>query len=202
MQLDLEGPLDFDLYQLATHIVTPRPIAWVTTQNADGIVNLAPFSYFGLVSDAPILLVLSIGRRTDIDGVSSQKDTARNLISNGHAVVHMVEEALFEPMVKSSAAHPADISEVDALGLATVSSMKVRPPRLAAAAVSLECILDRHLEIGTEPNDLFILRAVAAHVADAVMSDGLPDATKIRTLGKLGGPHYAVTAMSKAMKRP
>jgi flavin reductase (DIM6/NTAB) family NADH-FMN oxidoreductase RutF len=202
MLLDLERTSDIDLYQLATHIVTPRPIAWVTTQNADGIVNLAPFSYFGLVCDEPILLVLSIGRRTDIDGVSSQKDTARNLLEDGQAVVHVVEEDLFEPMVQSSASHPANVSEVDALGLATEPSMKVRPPRLARASVSLECVLDRHLEIGNEPNDFFILRAVAAHVADSVTSGGLPDPTKLRTLGKLGGPHYAVTTLTKAMKRP
>ncbi|MGC4065650.1 MAG: flavin reductase [Polyangiaceae bacterium] len=160
------------------------------------------FSYFGLVCDEPILLVLSIGRRTDIDGVSSQKDTARNLLSDGQAVVHVVEEALFEPMVKSSASHPANVSEVDTLGLATEPSMKVRPPRLAQASVSLECVLDRHLEIGTEPSDFFILRAVAAYVADSVMTDGLPDATKLRTLGKLGGPHYSVSTLTKAMKRP
>lgn len=197
MQFDLEDPGGFDPYVLVTHMITPRPIAWVSTLGPEGIVNLAPFSYFGVVSDEPVILMLSIGRR---DGVP--KDTAHNLLSCGEAVVHVVEEALFEPMVLSSKELPPDQSELSLVGLSTVASTRVAVPRLARASMALECKLLRHMEVGNEPNDVFFLRAICAHVADAAMSDGLPDATRLRVVGKLGGASYAVTEFTRAMKRP
>src|SRR5512147_2642154 len=108
MQIDLESPGDSDLYNLATHIVLPRPIAWVMTTSRAGLLNLAPFSYFGLVSDDPIIMVLSVGKRNGLP-----KDTARNLFEQGEAVIHMVEEALLEPMALSSKEFGAHQSEVD-----------------------------------------------------------------------------------------
>jgi len=202
MQLDLEQPGSVDLYQLATHLVTPRPIAWVITQNAAGVVNLAPFSYFGLVCDNPILLVLSLGRKSNEAGMVTLKDTSRNLLETGQAVVHLVEEANFESMVKSSTDLPAHQSEVSYLGLTTVPCTKVSPPRLSDAKLSLECVLYRHLEIGNEPGDMFLLRGVVAHLDDSALSNGLPDPVKLRILGKLGGSDYTVTTLAKSLKRP
>jgi flavin reductase (DIM6/NTAB) family NADH-FMN oxidoreductase RutF len=167
------------------------------TLGSTGISNLAPFSYFGLVADDPILLMLSIGRR---DGHS--KDTAQNLLDSGEAVVHVVEESLFEPMVLSSKELAATESELDLVGLRALPSTRVRPLRLERASIALECVVDRHFEAGNDANDVFLLRAVYAHIDDGALSDGLPDPKKLRIMGKLGGANYAVTEITRSLKRP
>ncbi len=202
MQIDLEWPGLLDSYQLATHLVTPRPIAWVTTQSDNGVVNLAPFSYFGLVADDPILLMLSIGKKTLPDGNVVMKDTARNLLATKEAVVHVVEEALFNAMVDSSASFPPDVSETAKLGLDTDPSVKVCPPRLRAASIAIECRVEQHQEIGSDHNDLFLLRAVHASIADHALMNGRPDPKRLRVIGKIGGPEYVVTSEVKSRTRP
>lgn len=197
MQIDLEQPGDFDAYAFATHVVTPRPIAWVTTIDDNAVINLAPFSYFGLVSDDPITVVLSVGRR---DG--ARKDTARNLLANGEAVIHIVEEAHLESMLQSSKELPAGRSEVELTGLTTTPSVKILPPRLELASLALECRVERHLEVGRDVNDLFLLRAVHAHVKDSALRDGLPDPQRLRVVGKLGASDYAITDVVRTVKRP
>lgn len=200
MQLDLEKPGPIDLYQLATHLVTPRPIAWVTSKNAEGIVNLAPFSYFGIVADDPILFVLSLSPRSHPEG-PARKDTARNLVDNGQAVIHIVESDQFTAMLGSSASLPEDQSELLHLGLETVPSVKVAPPRLACSRLSAECVLENHWVVGNEPSDLFLLRAIQCHLSDEVLTDGLPDPRKTSVIGKLGGFDYTVTKVADSLKR-
>ncbi len=197
MQIDLEQPGDCDLYALATHVVLPRPIAWVTSVGPTGVVNLAPFSYFGLVADDPILLMLSIGRRK-----GDHKDTARNLLAQGEAVIHVVEEALLGPMASSSKELAATESEAEYVGLATVPSTRVRPPRLERAGIALECRVEQHLELGVDKNDVFLLRAIYAHLNDAALTDGLPDPKRLRVVGKLGTNDYAITDCVRSLKRP
>lgn len=196
MQIDLEQPGDVDLYELVTHVVMPRPIAWVSSLGPGELVNLAPFSYFGVVSDDPIVLMLSIGRRR-----GEHKDTARNLLTQGEAVIHMVEAALLEPMLQSSKELPPSESEIDYVGLLTVPSTRVCPPRLERASVALECRLDRHIELGPEATDLFLLRAVYAHMKDAALIDGMPDPQRLGVVGKLGGNDYAITDRIRTLKR-
>lgn len=200
MQLDLEKPGQTDLYQLATHLVTPRPIAWVVTQNTVGIVNLAPFSYFGVVSDDPILFVLSLSPRSHPEG-PARKDTARNLVDNGQAVIHFVETDQFAAMLGSAASLPEDQSELQHLGLETVPSVKVAPPRLACSRLSVECVLENHWVIGNEPSDLFLLRAVQCNLEGSALTDGLPDPRKTTVLGKLGGFDYTVASVASSLKR-
>jgi flavin reductase (DIM6/NTAB) family NADH-FMN oxidoreductase RutF len=192
MQFDLEQSKSFDPYEFATHLIVPRPIAWVMTQSDRGINNLAPFSYFGLISDDPILFVLSIGKRTLDDQRIDHKDTTRNLLENGQAVIHLVEKDYFSAMVRSSADLPAAVSEVEHLGLETIPSLKVTPPRLKIASFAVECVLERHFEVGNEPNTLFILRGVSATVKDSAITQGLPDAEKASVLGKLGAKDYTL----------
>jgi flavin reductase (DIM6/NTAB) family NADH-FMN oxidoreductase RutF len=197
MQLDLEQAGNLDLYQLATHIVVPRPIAWVTTMGGSDVINLAPFSYFGLICDEPITMVLSVGRRNGIP-----KDTARNLSASGEAVVHLVEEALLEPMVFSSKELTATESETALTGLITSPSIRVKPPRLDRPNIALECRVDKHFEVGNDASDVFLLRAVYAHIKDDALTNGMPDARRLRILGKLGASDYAVTDNVRTVRRP
>lgn len=198
MQIDptLLGPRD--RYRWLIACLVPRPIAWITTQGADGVVNLAPFSFFGGVTSDPMTVMVSIGRRRD----GTPKDTARNLRARSEGVVHVPTRPEVHDMVASSADLPPDASEIEALGLPLAPSSVVAVPRLATAAVALEARVERHLEMGRGPVDLFLLEIVHLHVQDRVLVDGLPDPARLAALGRLGGSAYCDTSRPFDAPRP
>ena len=118
-----------DNYKLLTNLVVPRPIAWVSTVNSEGLVNLAPFSFFNAVCADPLYVVVSIGRRDN----GAPKDTAANIERCGEFVVNLVTEDLLAAMNISAADFPPDQSELPAAGLLATPSVRVKPPRLAQA---------------------------------------------------------------------
>src|SRR3954469_5658382 len=99
-------------YKLLCGVVVPRPIAWVSTRSAAGQLNLAPFSCFTFVSHRPPMVGVSIGRRP-----KGFKDTERNIHETGEFVVHMADETLIDPVHRSGAEYPSEVSEADLLGL-------------------------------------------------------------------------------------
>lgn len=154
-------------YKLVASTVVPRPIAWVTTVDAAGVVNAAPYSFFNAMGDDPPLLVLGLMK----DGATGgDKDTATNIFATGEFVVNLVCEADAERMSLTSAAVPRGVSEVDYAGLATLPSAQVRPPRIATAPVSFECLRREMLEIGAG-QVIAVGEIVVTHVADAFVSD-------------------------------
>ncbi|PZX10333.1 flavin reductase (DIM6/NTAB) family NADH-FMN oxidoreductase RutF [Palleronia aestuarii] len=161
--VDLDTLDQRDRYKLLCATVIPRPVAWVTTRSADGIVNAAPYSFFNVFGQDPALIILGVERKG-----GSAKDTARNIADCGEFVVNIATPALLEAMVASAAAYPSDVGEVDALGLATLPSSKVAPPRLADAPVALEC---RHrLTLNFSPErDIVIGEAVALAARDGML---------------------------------
>lgn len=145
-------------YRLLAALVVPRPIALVTTVDALGRPNAAPFSFFNVLGADPALLVLGPSDRDD----GTPKDTAANLIANGEAVVHLCDEPLAPAMVACAAELPPGVSELERAGLATLPSERVRPPRIVACPVALEC---RVLDIRAYGrNRLVVLEALLAHV--------------------------------------
>lgn len=157
-RFDLSAHPGARAYRLLAALVVPRPIALVTTVDALGRPNAAPFSFFNVMGADPALLVLGPADRDD----GAPKDTAANLIANGEAVVHLCDEPLAPAMVACAAELPPGVSELERAGLATVPSERVRPPRIAACPVALEC---RVLDIRTYGrNRLVVLEALLAHV--------------------------------------
>lgn len=145
-------------YRLLAALVVPRPIALVTTVDTLGRPNAAPFSFFNVLGADPALLVLGPSDRDD----GTPKDTAANLIATGEAVVHLCDEPLAPAMVACAAELPPGVSELERAGLATLPSERVRPPRIAACPVALEC---RVLDIRAYGrNRLVVLEALLAHV--------------------------------------
>jgi flavin reductase (DIM6/NTAB) family NADH-FMN oxidoreductase RutF len=145
-------------YRLLAALVVPRPIALVATVDAEGRPNAAPFSFFNVLGADPALLVLGPSDRDD----GTPKDTAANLLATGEAVVHLCDEPLAPAMVACAAELPPGVSELDRAGLATVPSERVRPPRIAACPVALECrVLDIRMY---GRNRLVVLEALLAHV--------------------------------------
>lgn len=143
IEIDLNDHAD-RAYPILAGLVTPRPIAWVTTLNEDGGVNLAPFSFFNLFGVNPPLVIFAPGNRDD----GSPKDTARNCERNGEFVINLVDEALAEVMNQTAATLAHGVSETAHLKLGTAPSSSVSPPRVAAAPAALECKLHEIQRIG------------------------------------------------------
>ena len=179
--------LDADeAYKLLVGAVVPRPIAWVSTLNAAGRVNLAPFSCFTFVSNDPPLLAISVGQR-----LGGLKDTPRNIESRGEFVVHIAHESQVGPLHESSEEHPPEVSETDLLGLATVPSRQVSVPRLVDAPVAMECRHAQTLEFGRLRTRLVLGEVLCFHVAEDLWTGARIDAERFRPLARLGGPRYA-----------
>lgn len=188
-------------YHFLTSAVMPRPIAWVTTVDpASGLVNAAPFSWFNAVCADPPMVSLAVSRRSD----GSLKDTVRNIRDSGEFVVNVAPKSLLREMVQSSNDYAPDVSEVEALGLATAPSRRVRPPRLAASPVHLECRLDREILLGGSGGTSLLLGQVVHVAADDAVLDarGNVDPAKLVLLARMGGSEYADTAAHFTFRRP
>ena len=181
-----------------TACVVPRPIAWTSTISEDGTTNLAPFSFFGGVSSDPWTVMLSVGRRRD----GSHKDTARNILESGEAVIHISTRENEQLMVASSAGLDPDQSEIDHLQIATEPAVDVSPPRIADAAIALECRRVQHQEVGRTPVDLFLLEVIRVHVGEDVLEGDLPDGARLGAVGRLGGTGYCTTDQTYEIDRP
>ncbi|NNM81735.1 MAG: flavin reductase family protein [Burkholderiales bacterium] len=181
MQIDPDLQSDAHNYRLLTSLVIPRPIAWVTSLGENGVVNLAPFSFFNALGGKPMYLIVSIAQNDS----GEQKDTAKNLLSKGEFVVNFVTEALFDAMNLSAADFPSGESELAAAGLGAAPCVRIGVPRVAEAEASLECRLHQTLKLGE--NTLFIGEVVMFHVADHLLGEGL----KVKDffpIGRLGSP--------------
>ena len=179
--------------------VAPRPIAWVTSLGPGGVVNLAPFSFFMMVSsDPPTLMISCNGQKPD----GSPKDTRRNVEAAGEFTVHMATADLRAAMNLSSAAYDAEESEAEALGLNLLPGGVIRTPRLEAAPVALECKLWRMIPL-IDPREAMILgEVVGVHIADAALTEGILDLARIKPLSRLGYQDYAVVDEVFPMRRP
>lgn len=184
-------------YKLLCATVIPRPVAWVTTVDAAGVVNAAPFSFFNVFGQDPALIVLGLEHRAG--GVP--KDTTRNIRRSGEFVVNIATPDLLETMVATAADHAG--SETEALGLATEASVSVAPPRLSAAPVSIECVRLQTLSFSDE-RDLVIGRAVAMAARDGLID---PETNRVDWHGaypvaRLFGDRYAALADIAPMTVP
>lgn len=186
-----------DAYLMMVACVIPRPIAWASTVDAEGGVNLAPFSFFGGVTTKPMTVMVSVGRRA-----GTPKDTGANLLATREAVIHIATRPLAEAMVATSAEAEPDVDEFELAGLTAIPSDVVAPPRVAEAAVAMETKLAHHMEVGDAPVDLFLLEIVRIHLADEMLVDGRPDPAKLSAVGRLGGSLYCDTAAPFEVTRP
>lgn len=188
MSLDPARLSPVDRYRLLINSIVPRPIAWITTQNAAGVVNLAPFSFFNGVTASPPIIQVCIAHR------QPAKDTMANLRATGEAVVHLVPGALLAAMHASGAEYPSSISEADALGLSYRPAERIRGSILSDAEIAFECTLVQAIPVGEPPTHLCLLEIVLAHISPAVAQvDGLPDPHLLRAIGRLGGRSYLTT---------
>ena len=165
-------------------IVGPRPIGWISTQNAAGALNLAPYSFFNAFNYVPpIVGFASIGT----------KDTLRNIEATGEFVWNLATRSLAEAMNQSCAAVPPEVSEFDLTGLTPLPSTRVRPPRVAESPVTFECRSTQILQLqGIDgeavPTWLILGEVVAVHIDQALLKDGVYDTAGAGHILRSGGP--------------
>ncbi|MDX2359092.1 flavin reductase family protein [Dietzia sp. PP-33] len=180
------------LYALLTASITPRPIAWVSSISADGVPNLAPYSFFTVAcADPAILSVTSIGR----------KDTYRNVVETGEFVVNIGTESLMEVMNATSAPVGPEVDEFALSGLTAEPSDAVSAPRVAQAPIAFECVRHDVIDLGTSA--MLLGRVVSVAISREVLADdGLPDFGALLPPSRLGRHEWGLAPRTRQLPRP
>jgi flavin reductase (DIM6/NTAB) family NADH-FMN oxidoreductase RutF len=185
------------VYKLLIGSVVPRPIAWTSTVNEHGVRNLAPFSFFTVASRQPPMLCISVGPR--VDSNVPTKDTLDNVEETGEFVVNIVSLSLSNTMYESSKNHPPEADEFEKAGLTPAPCEVVGAPRVEEAGVSIECLLNQILPLGTD--HLVIGRMVRFHVRDELYGDnGRIDVAGLDPLGRLAGDYTKIETIFELPK--
>lgn len=185
-------------------LIAPRPIGWISTISARGVVNLAPFSFFNAcASNPPTLMFCCNGGHAD----GGEKDSLANVREVPEFVANIVSADLAEAMNETSAPAPRDVNEFELGGLAMIRSHIARPPSVAAALARVECRVVSIVDLPREPdsghaNTMVIGLAVGIHIDDSLLVDGMVETTRLRPLARLGYLDYTVIETSFSMKRP
>ena len=200
MQFD-PSQLDAQLaYKLLASLVVPRPIGWASSVSADGRHNLAPFSFYMMITSTPPHIAISVGAR---DGL--EKDTLRNIRATGEFVINVVSAEVGPRMAITAAEWPADVDEFDAAGLTALPSAVVQPPRVAEAPAHLECVAREIVPVGDLPYGahLVIAEVVRIHIRDELLlENNRIDLARLHAVGRLTGDWYCSTAEQYQLPRP
>lgn len=184
-------------------LVAPRPIGWISTVSRNGVINLAPFSYFnGVSADPPCVMFAPNARNKE----SIPKDTYQNILEVPEFVANLATWESREAMNLSSKDFPPEVNEFDEIGLTAVPCEKVRPPRVGEAKVSLEC---RVTNVVTLPrggdgrsSHVVIGQVVGIHIDDDVIVDGVVQEARLQPIARLGASNYVVVREVFEMRRP
>lgn len=200
--------MDFDItaletevtYKILTACVQPRPIAWITTQDAEGRINAAPYSFFNVMGSAPPTVAIGLLA----DPLRGLKDSARNILETGEFVVNLVPYSLAEAMNITAVDAPSGTDELALAGLDPAPSRAVRPPRIEQSPVALECVVADTLTTG--PNQTLVVgRVQSIHVADLFVKDGdrgYIHAEALDLIGRLHASSYARCTERFNLERP
>jgi len=190
-----------DVYKLMVGVIVPRPIAFVSTISADGIRNLAPFSFFtGISANPPVICFSPMVRGSD----GTRKDTLLNIETVKEFVVNVVSEEFAEKMNICAAEFSPEVDEFEMSGLTPVASDLVKPARVKESLISMECRLIDIVEVSTKPlgGSLVIGEVLRFHVDDALIDNYKIDPDKLHAIGRMGGPTYTRTTDLFDMVRP
>jgi flavin reductase (DIM6/NTAB) family NADH-FMN oxidoreductase RutF len=189
---DLSALSRGDAYKLLASVILPRPIAWVVTKDATGLLNAAPFSFFNILSSDPPLVAISFSSAPDREG----KDTLHHIRERGEFVVNMVPEELAEAMNVTASNAPRGVDETELAGLEMLPSQVVDVPRIAGSPVALECKLFETLQPGGA-STILLGKIVYVHVRTSAFEDLQRlhiDPAQMRLIGRMhGGGGYCTT---------
>ena len=189
-----------DVYKLLISTVTPRPIAWVSSVDGQGIVNLAPFSFFNVVSVNPPIL----GFSPLLDGTGKSKDTLNNIRKTREFVVNVVSHQIADAMNQTSAPFEHHVNELEQAGLTAMPSSLVKPPSVQEAMVHYECRLHDIISFGNDPlaGNLVLGQICHIQVNDELKDGDRIDVSKLDTVGRMEGSYYSTTRDRFAIDRP
>lgn len=194
-----------DIYKLLVGSVVPRPIAFVSSMDAEGVRNLAPFSFFTVASaNPPIVCFCPMMRGATNTGLQPTKDTLRNIIATREFVVNIVSEEFAEQMNACSAELAPEVDEFLVSGLTPVASDLVRPPRVGESHVQMECRLQQIVHVSTEPlgGSLVLGEVLRFHVSESLLDNFRIDPDKLHAIGRMAGSTYTRTRDRFDMERP
>ena len=190
------------IYKILIGSVVPRPIGWISTINASGGLNLAPFSFFNVVCPKPpTVLFCPMIRGTD----GNPKDTLNNVRATGEFVVNIVTEPLMQAMNISSTELPASANEFEAAGLMAVPSQVVRPPRVGESPIHFECKLNQIVEISDQPGGGSVVIGTILHIhidQRVLIGEDKINWAELQPIGRLAGHSYARVTDLFEMVRP
>ena len=197
-------PKNFEGFsRVLTGVVVHRPIALVSSKSIDGIVNLAPFSFFNAVAYDPPTVVFSSSRRVG-ENREKVKDTLANIEATGEFVIAVVVDEIAEAMNRTAAEYPSEVNEFVIAGFTEVPADMVAPPLVAESPVNMECRLVQVVNIGDRDHGhgLVIGEIVRMHVRDDIINGHRIDHQKLKPTGRLAGSMYCYTADTFEMLRP
>jgi flavin reductase (DIM6/NTAB) family NADH-FMN oxidoreductase RutF len=189
-----------EAYRWMVDTIVPRPVAWITSLSSEGVVNLAPFSYFSGVCSRPPTLAVSIANKRG----GQPKDTLHNIRQRGEFVVHIAATQQAQQLNASAVEAPPTVSEAGLLGLELLPSARIDVPRLAEARVAMECRCSRIIDHGDGPGVGLVLGEILCwHVEPALLrKDGRLPAVNLDPLARLGGQDYAELGTVFSLERP
>ena len=197
MRIDAASLDEAAAHDLLKACVVPRPIAWISTTGPDSVANAAPFSCFTFLSTKPPQVGFCIERRGD-----GKKDTLVNLEHTGDFVVNVVSEPLAEPMNRTAADYPPDVSEILEVGLTPMPGEMVRSPRIAECPISMECRVLDVVKLPASEHRFVIGQVLLFHIQDALYRDGQIDLTTLKPLARLAGNQYGRIGEVFELDRP
>lgn len=188
------------IYKILIGTVLPRPIAWVSTIDDAGNINLAPFSFFTVASVNPPIVCFSPLLKEN----STAKDTLVNIKQTREFVINIVSYDLAQTMNRTSAAYPPEVNEFAAAGVTAVQSKFVKPPCVAESRVNFECKLQQIISLGSEPmaGNLILGRVYNIRIHPDIFKNGQLDSQSLDAIGRLAGNMYATTRDCFEMERP
>jgi flavin reductase (DIM6/NTAB) family NADH-FMN oxidoreductase RutF len=201
LRFDPAEHLGQNIYKLMVGCVVPRPIAFVSSIDEQGIYNLAPFSYFSAVCSKPPTILFCPGVRT---ATGKSKDTLRNVLATREFVVNIVSEHIAAEMNQTSAEVGPEVDEFELAGLTPLASEAVRAPRVAESPIQMECQLREVITISTAPGggSIVIGEVLRFHVREDLFDDYRIDPEKLKAVGRMGGPTYCRTQDRFDLERP
>ena len=179
-----------DVHRLLSSSIAPRPIAFASTIDSNGNVNLSPFSFFNMFSSNPPILIFSPARRVRDN---TTKHTLQNAIETKEVVINTVDFSIVEQMSETSKEYDKGINEFIETGLTEVPSTKVKPPRVLESPVSFECVVENIVSLGEHggAGQLVIAKVVHIHVKSEYLNENNQiDSEKLDLVARLGGDWY------------
>jgi flavin reductase (DIM6/NTAB) family NADH-FMN oxidoreductase RutF len=201
MLVDVKSTPVVEVYQMLVGLVTPRPIAWVTTRSNSGVINLAPFSFFNVFGANPPVVVFSPTLKRD----GGKKDTLLNIEANGEFVINASTEKHAQLINLSSTTLPIEESELTLTGQSTIASTSIQTPRLADVPFALECRVLQIVPVGHGPisANLVIGEVLTMHIDNDILGeDSQPDPRKLKAIARLGNEYWCRTQDLFQMERP